>query len=66
LRLRGRGIPALNRRPWPFERGQKWPLQRDVGTSSFARLQNIFNGVLHEQKQGFSSLVAIIKLGPGQ
>ena len=31
-RLRREGIPALCRRPWPFERGQKWPLQTDVGT----------------------------------
>jgi hypothetical protein len=48
-RLRREGIPALCRRPWPFERGQKWPLQTDVGANTFARLQNIFNGVLHEK-----------------
>ena len=39
-RWRREGIPALCRRPWPFERGQKWPLQTDVGANNFARLGN--------------------------
>lgn len=40
LALAPGGIPAPCRRPWPFERGQKWPLQTDVDANNFARLRN--------------------------
>ena len=33
----GRGFRRMCRRPWPLERGKKWPLQTDVGTNNIAR-----------------------------